>query len=71
MPMSIRARVERAQKQIEKQTKTIKSLQNKCPHPKFVKGLTMVACVQECWICEDCGYAKPLQYDWFAENPNG
>jgi rubrerythrin len=71
MPMSIRERIKRAQKQIEKQTKAIVALQTKCSHPKFIKGLTIVACVQECWICEDCGYTKPLHPDWFSVDPNG
>jgi hypothetical protein len=71
MPMSIKARIQRAQAQIEKQTKAIKSLQAKCPHPRYEKGLSIVACVQEVWMCVDCGNVKPLQYDWFADNPNG
>lgn len=40
-------------------------LQALCPHEEYVKGLTIVACVQEVWICKACGHAKPID---FTEN---
>ena len=66
-----RKKIQKIQGQMKALEDKIRAVQDKCTHPKFVKGLTIVACVQECWICDECGYAKPLYNDWFAENPNG
>lgn len=38
----------------------IKKLRAICPHPEFMSGITMVACIQEVLICKDCGHAKPI-----------
>lgn len=69
--MKIKDKIKKLSAQCKKLENEIKDLQDQCPHPKFVQGLTIVACVQTCWICEDCGYTKPLIPDWFADNPNG
>lgn len=62
MPMSIRERIKRAQKQIDKQTKVIKSLQAKCPHVEYREGISIVARVHEVLYCKECNHMKAIDY---------
>lgn len=60
--MTIREQCETLYKEMRRLEEELKSIQQICPHTKFVEGFTIVACLQQVLICEDCGYAKPIEY---------
>jgi len=66
--MTIKEEIEKLNVQIRGLYDEIKKLQDQCLHPKFVRGLTMVACVQSCYICEDCGFTKPMPIEDMTES---
>ncbi len=69
--MKIKTKISKLQTKIRALTEQITKLQSECDHPRYEKGLSIIACVQEVWLCTECGYAKPIQHDWFSDNPNG
>ena len=63
IPADIKARMAELQKQSEAIVAEVKTLQEQCTHPEFVRGITIIACVQEVDICSTCGWAKPIVFD--------
>lgn len=60
--MTIKEQCETLYKEMRRLEEELKSIQGACSHPKFVEGLSIVACIQSVLLCEDCGYAKPIEY---------
>lgn len=59
----IKARIEEIREQFSALEAEVKALQEECTHPEFVRGLTMIACIQEIDICTTCGWGKPIVFD--------
>lgn len=57
---SIKEQIDDLSNQIQTLQKQIVALQQECPHPTFIHGLTMIACIAPVLICDDCGFAKPM-----------
>ncbi len=60
--MDIKARIGELNAQWQVIRLEIEQLQAQCKHPEFVRGLTIVACIQEVDICATCGWAKPIDF---------
>ena len=59
----IRIPIESYREMIKTLENEIRLLQEQCHHPKFEKGLSIVACVQPVMICTTCGVSKPMEYE--------
>lgn len=62
-PAEIKARLEQLKVQSDSIVDEVKTLQALCPHPEFVRGLSIIACIQEVDICNTCGWVKPIVFD--------